>query len=567
MDLNKKLEELKPYQLNCNVFDVYSYNGLTMQDLLCQFFTKINECITVSNETIDLAKWLVNEGLEIEVVKKLMIWLEDGTLENIINVNLFKTLHDKITNVEKKINFIESEKLPCNVKDFGAKGDGLTDDTLAFQNAINSSLNVYIPNGEYVVNDTLNITNEHQTIFGESRENTKIIHKGTDPLIIISNGSVKIERMSFKNINSNWDEGVCLLLVNNVCCYGWYKDLQFEGFGKCIEFGDNNWMQNIEYCTFKNSNIGISSGYASNHINVNRCDFTGLSSAINIISTNKHDGALNYNIENSRFEWNYKGIYIQTPGIVNIKNNYFERHKSIMIHVDVYEGWEKSLYTLNLENNSMFCNPSDKEWNFGEAVIITGANNCSSVSNHFESFYKKVFGGLDDKIKLTSIGDNFKDIELHGGVKFDNKNINIINKDEFKIQRRRGHVNYINNGYYDYLTDKDGNDKVMTYLEGDDYGVKDLVSNREFIKSSLGSVEMITAKNFVPREADTYSLGSSNNYWNNIYVRTITQIGQNRSVLNREVILNGTTILDEKTNKILHFKDGCWYDVLGNVVD
>ena len=103
MDLNKKLEELKPYQLNCNVFDVYSYNGLTMQDLLCQFFTKINECITASNETIDLAKWLVNEGLEIEVVKKLMIWLEDGTLENIINVNLFNTLNDKINGVSSQL--------------------------------------------------------------------------------------------------------------------------------------------------------------------------------------------------------------------------------------------------------------------------------------------------------------------------------------------------------------------------------------------------------------------------------------------------------------------------------
>ena len=103
MDLNKKLEELKPYQLNCNVFDVYSYNGLSMQDLLCQFFTKINECITVSNETIDLADWLVNEGLEIEVVKKLMIWLEDGTLENIINVNLFNTLNEKINGLSSQL--------------------------------------------------------------------------------------------------------------------------------------------------------------------------------------------------------------------------------------------------------------------------------------------------------------------------------------------------------------------------------------------------------------------------------------------------------------------------------
>src|SRR5699024_5667665 len=106
MDLNKKLEELKPYQLNCNVFDVYSYNGLTMQDLLCQFFTKINECITVSNETIDLAKWLVNEGLELEVVKKLMIWLEDGTLENIINVNLFNTLNEKINGLSSQLEHI-----------------------------------------------------------------------------------------------------------------------------------------------------------------------------------------------------------------------------------------------------------------------------------------------------------------------------------------------------------------------------------------------------------------------------------------------------------------------------
>ena len=115
MDLNKKLEELKPYQLNCNVFDVYSYNGLSMQDLLCQFFTKINECINVSNETIDLAKWLVNEGLEIEVVKKLMLWLEDGTLENIINVNIFNTLNEKInglsSQLEHNINQMISKRI------------------------------------------------------------------------------------------------------------------------------------------------------------------------------------------------------------------------------------------------------------------------------------------------------------------------------------------------------------------------------------------------------------------------------------------------------------------------
>ena len=104
MKISSKLNELKPIDLNCNVFDVYSYDGLTIQELLCQFFTKINECINISNETIDLASWLVNEGLKIEVVEKLMLWLNDGTLENLINVNLFNTLHTKIENIENKMS-------------------------------------------------------------------------------------------------------------------------------------------------------------------------------------------------------------------------------------------------------------------------------------------------------------------------------------------------------------------------------------------------------------------------------------------------------------------------------
>lgn len=103
MYITDKINNLKPIDLNCNVFDVYSYNDLSMQELLCHFFTKINECIKVSNDTIDLSSWLVNEGLAIEVVDKLLEWLNDGTLEELINVNLFKTLNDKIDNVNTKL--------------------------------------------------------------------------------------------------------------------------------------------------------------------------------------------------------------------------------------------------------------------------------------------------------------------------------------------------------------------------------------------------------------------------------------------------------------------------------
>src|SRR5699024_3670205 len=109
MDLNKKLKELKPQQLNCNVFDVYSYNGLTMQDLLCQFFTTINECVKSTNEVIDLTDWLINIGLEEEVVKKLMVLIQDGTVEKLINVNLFKTLNNEINGLSSQLEHKANE--------------------------------------------------------------------------------------------------------------------------------------------------------------------------------------------------------------------------------------------------------------------------------------------------------------------------------------------------------------------------------------------------------------------------------------------------------------------------
>ena len=89
----EKLKELKTHDLNCNVFDVYNYDGLSMQELLCQFFTKINECVKVSNQTLELSEWLVNVGLSQEVAKKLLEWYEDGTLASIINESLFNELN------------------------------------------------------------------------------------------------------------------------------------------------------------------------------------------------------------------------------------------------------------------------------------------------------------------------------------------------------------------------------------------------------------------------------------------------------------------------------------------
>ncbi len=63
-----------------------------------------------------------------------------------------RTSHDKFSDM-------------VSVKDFGAAGDGLTDDTLAIQQALSAHNAVFIPEGTYIVSQTIRLT-QGQTLCG-----------------------------------------------------------------------------------------------------------------------------------------------------------------------------------------------------------------------------------------------------------------------------------------------------------------------------------------------------------------------------------------------------------------
>ena len=68
--------------------------------------------------------------------------------------------------------YVLRDRMPLNVKDYGAKGDGSTDDTSAIQSAINAAASagggaVFVPTGDYVVNGGLTIpVNKPIRLFG-----------------------------------------------------------------------------------------------------------------------------------------------------------------------------------------------------------------------------------------------------------------------------------------------------------------------------------------------------------------------------------------------------------------
>jgi hypothetical protein len=72
----------------------------------------------------------------------------------------------------KTVDIVSSDTLPfLNVKEFGARGDGVTDDTAAIQTAINTAQSagggtVYFPAGQYLITSALTITAQYVHLRG-----------------------------------------------------------------------------------------------------------------------------------------------------------------------------------------------------------------------------------------------------------------------------------------------------------------------------------------------------------------------------------------------------------------
>lgn len=158
-----------------------------------RFETDVIEMVETQNEHI---QYLLGEGLHLEVATVFEGWLEDGTFDTLINQTALKQVNDRIDETNAQLSIVNSNHLSLSVKDFGAVGDGMTDDTLAFQNAIDTAIELsktlFIPTGVYNVGNLINtkintvlddkslvIRGEGiQTIINLKDENSKVVFRG-----------------------------------------------------------------------------------------------------------------------------------------------------------------------------------------------------------------------------------------------------------------------------------------------------------------------------------------------------------------------------------------------------
>jgi len=130
-----------------------------------------------------------------------------------------------------------------NVKDFGAVGDGITNDTAAIQAAINAGYGkaVYIPAGTYLVTSTINISGSNITIYGNGYNsiinrtgnygNTFYFHSGvTQVLTDIGLHKLEIRSQGLTTSGAHiFVNGVARMNISEIYIQDGFIGFQFNG--------------------------------------------------------------------------------------------------------------------------------------------------------------------------------------------------------------------------------------------------------------------------------------------------------------------------------------------------
>lgn len=245
-------------------------------------------------------------------------------------------------------------ELIVDVKTFGAKGDGISDDSTAIQDALNTGKSILISNGVYIIQSSISTTRDNQRIIG--------------------NGLIKLEQKSL-----TWS--IIKLKDNNILIDGVGIDNR-NAQGAIHVFGNNCTISN---CTF------IETGYRGYQVYIgSNCENT-------VIHRNKFIGG----------NTNEPVLFISKARRVMVTENYFKDVGSWAVHTDHVDGviingnvCENAVYDdyinakegqniFSFDTNNMFKFPSYGIIVFsGNQVIKSGYSKISKQGNITITFNK-----------------------------------------------------------------------------------------------------------------------------------------------------------------------------------
>ena len=535
---------------------VYDFNDFTLNELICKLAQKMDEVITQANESFNYLDWLKEQGLPDEVIKIMVEWKEDGTLETLINDVLLQNIQNdldnvqndldkmqndlkntqndiqnelentkndiqnELDNVQNDLDNIKTNHLNVNIRDFGAKCDGITDDTEAIKKAINkikenngkSSLDLTF--GTILISENI-IIPPLVKIYGRGIYKTTIKAKeGVSIILDISSDNIynnefydftidgsnitNIKGIYFNDINASINDENCkfenILIVNctePLIIGSNNRGNRFDNINieHCVKGlilnGTDNMLNNITISSI--SNNGIELNGSNNHVSMCKvfyADKVGciVNGNINVIDIEVQENGLN-GIEINGY-LNNVNILADTNGRITPSHNIkIDGYKNIINGVCLYN----SYLVGNIDSHINILNGTINELNLichGNKPYI--AEGCISPSN-------KII--INNKALVTNIVNEGMEFE-HLGAGTSRQSFNYLYNAHSFYNVNTG----VNEGcLYKKEIDVTGNNKYSAYLKAivKGGGCKIILSfyNSDSLLKEISSEELNTNHN------------------------------------------------------------------------
>lgn len=321
------------------------------------------------------------------------------------------------TNVEDKL------AQTVSVKDFGAVGDGVTDDTAAIQDALTSgAINIYVPTGTYLVSGILTVPVDG-VMYGESVNGTIITTSGAGTsfnIVKLSNGAT----LQNLTVNGNGLSNSSAVLIDTVsrakcinvrACYAGFHGIALTNASYCQVVNcetDNNSHRGVIIDPHSYGNI-VTTLYS--HDNELAALLVGHDSHDNVISDFVFEGTTNAQLwcHNASYNNVFKNGIIRlpadatSPAIFVALNAYRNTFSDIII-----SGNDRSVVLRAGPPDSGYATGDTRQNIFSSLTIIgTGTSVVNSVAFNFDSIDSgttKVSNNKFDNVIITECENGFR---------------------------------------------------------------------------------------------------------------------------------------------------------------
>lgn len=270
-----------------------------------------------------------------------------------------------------------------NVKDWGAVGDGVTNDTAAIQAAFDFAFGttaaphaeagkftnkpVFFPNGEYIITAALTIRSlTGGYIFGAGRQTTKIRNSTGNGSVIVTNGMTysRIEGITFGTngtgaaFDLDWDNTGTVSLQGNT-----FKDCMFTGNSTTLGFG---------------LKIGATGFMGSENICIN-CHFDNVGKGVRTLNGN----ALQNSVLGGNFQNTDVGIHVGTGSVTKIDSVGFQ-NAALTNDIRVENSVSDTYSVLACRSESVNC----LHFHAGPGVFVSGFTQLNATAGGVYLFYE-----------------------------------------------------------------------------------------------------------------------------------------------------------------------------------